>query len=105
MLAVGASESPANKPNPGLTDAQRALHYGQSWSTSDARYTSWLEHLNVRQLAVGELPRKSMFGTAVSAQAQTLDQWVASADNIIVGTATAIKPNPFSAYFGHLRSD
>ena len=38
-----------------------------------------------------------MFGTAVSAQAQTLDQWVASADNIIVGTATAIKPNPFSA--------
>jgi hypothetical protein len=85
-----------NNPDRGLTDAQRALRYSQSGSAFEARYISWLEHLDVGRLAFGELPRTSILGTAVPAQAHTLEQAVAGAEYIIVGTARAIKPTPFS---------
>jgi len=77
-----------NNPDRGLTDAQRALRYSQSGSAFEARYISWLEHLDVGRLAFGELPRTSILGTAVPAQAHTLEQAVAGAEYIIVGTET-----------------
>ncbi len=95
-LAASSNKSPVTNPDRGLTDAQRALRYSQLQGAFEARYTSWLEHLDIGQLALGKLPRESMLGTGVAAQVQTLAQAVAGAEYIVVGTATAIKPTPFS---------
>ena len=95
-LAASSNKSPVTNPDRGLADAQRALRYSQLRGAFEAHYTSWLEHLDIGRLALGKLPRESMLGTGVAAQAQTLAEAVAGAEYIVVGTATAIKPTPFS---------
>ena len=90
-LATGAIKGPFPNPDAGLSDSARNSVYASLRSAFDARYSAWVNSLDVSKIDLGVLPHHEML-VEVAPPEPSLASAKANADRIIVGKVGALKP-------------